>query len=798
MSAIPVHELAGLKPEALASYLSALGVLRLVAEQKDEDARGFWRNERFVLVTRLDWEELLKYFCEEYRPTPILAPWNLDSGFYSLKPSANQEGDEQGEDEAAGDPLIGGLRNSTAARFAPMRDAIEVAFKCTPPAVRQLESEIRQGLQRNEEQDAEFRQAAEKRTREAKDKLKDELAGAKFRMICDLRLRWGDAARQWLDAALALEGRDKGIEFAPIFGSGGNDGRMEFTRNFRRHLAALFDFDTGLSRQNAAERLAAAMLGKPANVLIREAVGQFYPGRAGGANMAIGFSGDAVINPWEFVLMLEGAVALVSGVTRRGDTGRPRVSSPFWVEAAAAGFASASEFEGSPRGEQWLPIWFSPLLYSEAVELIREGRAQISRSSARRASDIVRSAARLGLARGIEALQRFAYLERYGRSNLAVSAGRFYVTSRPNQELLGEVAAWIDHLSLCAKDTKDNKVPKSLTAISGQVQEAMFSVCRRDATAEDWRELLIVLGRAELALLRSGGNLTRRPLPLLSPEWLRAVDDNTESGRTILRLALALASQHSTVLGAGRYRYQGSVRHHFLALQDSDSTPARFLLEKQGQVKRDPEWVCVGRDLVSDALALLHRRSIWARRPGNEGRTPRLPLLATRGCEATPGEVAWWLRNPQYDRLILDLVRPLLALNWLEVGGNSVIPRPMTHEPPAAVQLVFRLAHLPFDIPIRAKDGAWVGMVTVRFDPEPLQRLSAGDLDGALRIVVRRLAASGVRPVVQRTLNSASLARRIAASLALPISQDAAAYAAQLVCKPYDWKDPETELSVTK
>ena len=74
--------LAGCTPTPLANYLKALGIFRLVAEQKDPDVKGCWRGERFVLVTRLEPDELARYFLDEYRPTPVLAPWNGGSGFF--------------------------------------------------------------------------------------------------------------------------------------------------------------------------------------------------------------------------------------------------------------------------------------------------------------------------------------------------------------------------------------------------------------------------------------------------------------------------------------------------------------------------------------------------------------------------------------------------------------------------------------------------------------------------------------------------------------------------------------------
>lgn len=882
MSKPHIHEMLGLRPDALASYLTALGIFRVLAEQKDPTARGFWRDVHFVLVTDLDWDSVERFLLEEYKPTPILALWNLESGFFSLKPpvkspgpsgpasehsigqkpdtdadsagddSEPDDGEASGDDEATVDPLIEKIRRSEAPRFASFQDAIKVALHLIPAEVRQAErdtqeahlkmrDELAKAVAEEEQRvsdakaDVEAKKASAKGTKiedpsrkalaqaktrlkqaeEALKKKKDDLktkekekelkaciedakkrfkqtqSDTKARLIADLRLRWGDPGQQWVDAAVALDERQKkGFEFTAIFGSGGNDGRMEFTRNFRRHLNELFDLDTGDPRHHAADRLRAALFGAPTNLLVNEAVGQFYPGRAGGSNMAAGFSGEASVNPWEFVLMLEGAVALVAGVTRRGEVGRARVSSPFWVEAAPAGFASASELEESPRGEQWLPLWSSPVRYGELVELIREGRAQVRRGNVTRAADLVRATARLGLARGIESLQRFAYLERNGQSNLAVSAGRFRVASRPNQALLDEVAPWIDRLTWHARRTKENNVPLSLGVVARRAQEALFAVCRHDAAPVEWRELLITLGDAELALLRSGKNPARRPLPRLSPRWISAVDDGSEQGRTVLRLALALASQHLPPEDGAAIK--GSVRCHFLPLTEPDAERPQFRLDERGRAESDPECVCVGRDLIADAIALVRRRSIWLRSASErKERVTRLPLQAVQSCEASSGEIAWWLRHDEFDHEILKLARPLLALDWGQAARQPVVLPGLCRAMPDPLHLLFRLAHLPFDIPVETSNGKVKAEVTVRLDPEPLRRLAAGDLDGALRVVVRRLSASSLHPVFRRGVGTRILARRLGASLAFPISRKEATRAAALVCKPYEAKNIE-------
>ena len=74
-------ELAGCRPQPLASYLKALGVLRLVAEQADASVLGYWSRGIFHLRTVLDQPALVEFFTARYAPTPLVAPWNGGSGF---------------------------------------------------------------------------------------------------------------------------------------------------------------------------------------------------------------------------------------------------------------------------------------------------------------------------------------------------------------------------------------------------------------------------------------------------------------------------------------------------------------------------------------------------------------------------------------------------------------------------------------------------------------------------------------------------------------------------------------------
>ena len=59
-------------------------------------------------------------------------------------------------------------------------------------------------------------------------------------LIPNFRLNWRGAYREWMDAAMVLE--DDGTpKYPALLGSGGNDGRLDFTNNFMKRLGEVFD-----------------------------------------------------------------------------------------------------------------------------------------------------------------------------------------------------------------------------------------------------------------------------------------------------------------------------------------------------------------------------------------------------------------------------------------------------------------------------------------------------------------------------------------------------------------------------
>lgn len=697
-----VHALGGCQPTPLAHYLKALGVLRLVGEQCDDQARGWWQEDVFRLACRLDRDSLEKFFLYDYRPTPMLAPWNGGSGFY---PKDNKSGIEP-------------ITSSTAKRFSEYRQAISHARLC----VAGLSEKPQKGDQKNE-------------------------------VIGGCRRLWRGAANRWIDAALAV-GSDGEPVFPAMLGTGGNDGRLDFTSNFMQRLVSLFDLThaDAVPCPETYDQLMVALWAESSPTLKDAAVGQFLPNAAGGPNGATGFSGSVRVNPWDFVLMLEGAISFVSGLSRRCRAEQlPQAAAPFAVRSSGSGYGSSDTSDVGARGEQWMPVWNQPATANEVANVFREGRSHIHRKSAARGVDMARAVARMGMARGITAFERYGYIERNGLSNLAVPLGRFEVIPRPNQNLIDNIAPWFDQLRKLAVD---KNAPASITRAYRACEEAIIA-CTRQAQGSAFLSLLIALGQTEDQLLASPKFAVEkyaRPLPLLDSAWLTvAAEDSAE-----WRLALALVAQQGplTSKAAKTVRDWQLVRTHWVPLDGQ-----RFAKSESG-LRIGPDQAALGRDLQRALLAVMERRLLAVSRGAGEGCIPLMLCGARYGAKLE--DIGNFLSGDVNDGRILAIARGLMSVKFgqekerkldTEKNGNSL-----------GGMALYGLLRLAF--PTRLIKLPDHNDVIVRCNPAIFSRLRNGDLPSAVQLATRQLANSGLRPRLQIGVGSSQLARRLAASMA--------------------------------
>lgn len=112
-------------------------------------------------------------------------------------------------------------------------------------------------------------------------------------------------------------------------------------------------------------------------------IGQFFPGAAGGANATCGFGANPAVNPWDFVLMIEGALLFAAASVKRLESlSTGALVYPFCVRQSGVGYASANmKDEKDSRCEMRMPLWDRPVTRSELVAIFSEAvpRWQVAR-----------------------------------------------------------------------------------------------------------------------------------------------------------------------------------------------------------------------------------------------------------------------------------------------------------------------------------------------------------------------------------------------------------------------------------
>ncbi len=680
---MPEVVLGGSRTEPLGSYLKALGVFRLVAEQADSHVKGYWKGDRFVLSTRLTEDELRDFFLERYVPTPVIAPWNSRSitAFESAKATD-----------------LSAIDGSIEERFAPLRDTIGAA-RAVLDDVRKLGIEPRS------------KKAADKQT---------------IVRLC--RARFPDAALPWLDAVVVLT---RSVQaYPPVTGgAGGVLGSGDLSLNFLDHLRTVVEPTPESPRyRSVAGNLTASLYGQGRPDLVSGMSGQFDPGAAGGVNV-----GRELVNPWDFILLIEGALLITAGVARRlGVDKEGEATFPFTVRSVPAGFGSAADEEDS-RGEIWIPVWRRPAYLGEVRRLFTEGRATWRGSQARTALDFARAAGALGVDRGIDLFVRYVVSERLGQSNLAVPVGRFVVRERRGVPVLAQIDPWLASLR------RVRKPPAAVSSALRAVERALYTVSD-EPTALNLQGLLVAVARLEGAVSRSGST-RKNMIPLFglkAQDWVPLLED----GSNETALALGLASARNQVSdGAGHLRrYLSPVEPSTRGLSWTDR-PA--LVPGLGQ-----------RPIFDVLTACLTRRVVEAtqRASGESSESPGVHLGSGATARLPLPPAALFFSGLCDMQRVEELLSGLLVLDWRGWKG-SLSSQGQSDAPvvPPAFSLLVPFGHgrpIPYDgrsvelrMPIR-----WPALLTAgRVEEvcgEAIHRLRVARLSPAVRAA--SVLASGI------------------------------------------------------
>ena len=489
--------LEGCRSRPLAGYLKALGLLRVVARQADPRAKARWGDGTFELSSGLDREELSEFLLERYAPASVVSPWNSGAGFFSSKPKFQH--------------ALEWIEQSAEPRFALLAQAISTA----------------RGIL------AEHGLAPDLPKAERDAKLKH----AKHDIVAALRARCPDEAVEWIDAAVVVLGSELAFPQA-LGGSGGLDGNFDFAGNFGQALVTVLG---GGTRERSRTLLAGALHGTPTAL---EQLSMGFVFRDNSPVNSPSGRADGLGNPWDLMLAVEGSLVLVAGAARThgADTERALVS-PFSARPTAAGYGSAVVGEKG-KAELWLPLWERWTGLRELETLVREARAQVGRRRARTGLDFVRAAGGLGVARGIDAFERYVVLERSGQSSLAVPVGRIEVKPRPAAEAISSLDRWLGQLLRYAAGDPPAAQRRAIRGL----ERALFTFADHPSPARAGAALE-ALGTVESTLAVAGKRATDARLAPLAfasaPPWLEAADDGSHE----FAVARTLASLRGERLG---------------------------------------------------------------------------------------------------------------------------------------------------------------------------------------------------------------------------------------------------------
>ena len=696
---------------SLAGYLKALGAFKLLAEQLEPDTRLYWDGLTPYLCfsQEKNFDDITDFFLNKYEPTPIVIPWS-GSDFFTV----NRAGDSGPFRKP---PSKGKIIEAFLASDTPRLEK----YRCTLEKTLDIIEEL--GLSKNDIE------GTSSSSRERK---------AHFMGL--LRSRLTDEMVDLLDVAAVIE-EDRIFTNTVLGAGGGNDGNLHFGSNFMQCLwLCLPDFSAQRnlsgnykgfdSNASISESLFGEDSGK--NTTIRgDSIGLYASGYVGGPNAYEGFEADALRNPWDLILTLEGVTLFKGALSSRSGSksGHRGAAFPF---TSRVSFDEVSTIVSKETGQKevWLPVWDSPTSIKPLEMVFSEGRAEVAGRQALDGVDFMRAIASLGVDRGINSFQRYGIIKgRVGGDNYhtAINLGAVKTFEKPleNVDLFNSIDGWLRRLRrACSQDSIAGRYGVHLRSI----ESAISSYCRQ-GDKRRLQEVLLCLGRAEQAISSAGSEKPVLPLRL-SPRWVKACDD----GSTEYRLACAIGSITDTSIGPIRVQMEP-------VEWVSDRKPVKW--------SKNDSSVCWGMGGLSDNLsAVLQRRVL----EGSRIKSEFVPISSKISVGLV--DVYQFIRGNVDERKINDLVWAMSTVRWHSYRRKLHAPEWVWRPVPEMPRLysLLKLLYLPRGLTYSFDNSRWeysfdAAGTRVPYVPEIFNLLKAGRLQEVNKKAVQRLVSSGLKPI---------------------------------------------------
>lgn len=466
-------QLEGITTTPFYSYLTAVALVRLVP-----GLRGWWAGNTFC--TDADWATLSHYLLHQYRPSPVLTPWNKSGGWLATSKSQGNAAH------------IEAYRHTPSPRFAALQDAVAAVDRAVAPYFDSGTFTAKQGWTNKD---------------------------AKTAFVEQLRNEAPDPFLAWIDTVYSF--LPNGPVAIQLTGKAGSEGSGEYSKTFGDALFEVIAPD-GTPQEGADATLQAALLGESAPIRGKASPGLYDPSAGG---LGRDFQGGSHLAPrpnaWSVVLALEGAIAFASRASNRldgADPGSPSV--PFGVRGSNVGYSSAAESEWVEL-ELWLPVWERPLGKAQLEALFRAGRSRLDDRPVRDGMQFARALPQFARRLQIRRLERYGILGRASEHGNAWACWLgTVVPSRSNAHLLGRCERFVR------------------TYNQQRLSERYFQTATGARRIADF---LVDLGEAFVEIDRHPGKYGNIRLPSLERAWAQQLLAEADSPEARLAIALSTA-----------------------------------------------------------------------------------------------------------------------------------------------------------------------------------------------------------------------------------------------------------------
>jgi len=699
--------LGGCSIEPMSNYLKALGVFRLVAEQADPEARGYWKNGVFFLQSKLNKEELAAFFLTKYAPTPIISPWNKDGGFLGEKKCTKS---------------LRKIANSTNPRLKAFSDTIKMAEKV-------IDDAKEDGLLLN--------------------KIgKKEGEIAKSSLIVRLRNNLPDKTVRWIDAVLVITSAEAEWKGFPLLGSGGNDGRAEFSGAFIERITDLLVENPNMkptASETNKHNLLNALFGQQTNGLQKGLLfGQLNPSAVGNFNASTSFVSESHSNPWDYVLALEGTFVFAGAAVRKYEKKLTNSSMafPFSIRSSTIGYGTAAKDEET-RSEVWLPTWEKPARITEIETMFSEGRTEFSDRSAKNVMEFAQSIAALGTDRGLNAFHRYAFIKRNGEAFFAVKLDTLDVRGDKNADLLREPIEWIER----SRKRKDSGAKADALR---EIEENLLRLCHLGFEKPELaQETIIAFGRLIRESVKRKDSWNLKPRQVLDSGWLDKADDGSAEFRLAASIASLLSSEFNVFFKTGQTNDEKNIA------KDVDNW-LRFSGKPFGILNI----------IMADRVMRMNQKG-------------DINHSKAKNIYTCLEDVNAFIEDILDDKKIIDLMIGFMFLKWWDIKDFKFKAKPENERItkkelfPGAGYALAKLCYT-YDSPAdRAQPGVPPAGNEIRPVPAIHKRMASGDGRTALELAMRRLRASGCRiPKYGGLTILKGQCERIAAALLFPLDPE--------------------------